>query len=182
MTAPATEGHVFIATSLDGFIARPDGTLDWLTGRDWGGEDHGYFAFIAGMDGIVMGSGTFRTVLDFDPWPYELPVIVASRSLRPSDLPAHLQDKARVSPVSPAEIMAETARQGWTRAYLDGGRLVQAFLREGLVRSLTLSVLPVLLGEGRPLFGPIERDIALRLESSRAFPSGLVQSRYTVAA
>ncbi|NKX43514.1 dihydrofolate reductase family protein [Roseicyclus persicicus] len=177
-----TEGHVFIATSLDGFIARPDHALDWLTGRDFGGEDHGYDAFLADMDGVVMGSGTFRAVAGFDPWPYALPVVVLSRSMAEADLPPALRPHVRVLADPPAALMARLGAEGWRRAYVDGGALIRSFLGAGLIRRMTISTLPVLIGAGRPLFGGTGPDIALRHEATRSFPSGLVQSTWTVPA
>jgi dihydrofolate reductase len=177
-----TEGHVFIATSLDGFIARPDHGLDWLTGRDFSGEDHGYAAFLAEMDGIVMGSATFRTVAGFDPWPYALPVVVASRSMTTADLPPALSQRVRVMADPPAALMARLGAEGWQRAYVDGGALIRSFLAAGLIRRLTITTVPVLIGAGRPLFGGTGADIALHHAETRSFPSGLVQSTYRVPA
>ncbi len=174
--------HVFIATSLDGFIARDDGDIGWLVQRDDPGEDHGYATFIADKDAIVMGRGTYEKALTFGDWPYALPVVVLSNRLAGATVPAHLQGRVRFSNRSPRETMDELARQGVHRIYLDGGRLVQSFLRDGLVTDLVVTQVPVLIGSGRPLFGALARDIDLRLESSHSFPSGLVQSRYRVAA
>ena len=172
--------HVFMAMSLDGFIARPDGGLDWLTPYSDAGEDHGYDAFLAPMDGIVMGRGTFETVMTFPEWPYEKPVVVLSRSGAGEKLPAHAAGRARILALSPQALASQLAAEGWRRVYLDGGQLVQAFLREGLVEDLIITRVPILLGEGRPLFGSLRREIALHHEETKAFPSGLVQSRYRV--
>jgi dihydrofolate reductase len=177
-----TTGHVFIATSLDGFIARPDGTLDWLLSHDAPGEDHGYEAFIAGMDGIVMGRGTFETVLSFDPWPYSLPVLVLSATLREADLPDRLRGHVTVADLTPAAAMQRLASEGHRRVYVDGGQIVQAFLSAGLIKDMVVSTVPVLIGAGRRLFGALPADVALRHQGTVAFPSGLVQSRYAVVA
>jgi dihydrofolate reductase len=176
-----TTGHVFIAQSLDGFIARPDGGLDWLLSRGDPAEDHGYAAFIAGVDGIVMGRGTFDTVLAFDPWPYALPVIVLSASLPADAVPARLAGRVRILDLTPAAAMAQLAREGFARVYVDGGRLVQSFLAAGLIADMVVTTVPVLIGGGRPLFGPLPGDVALEHQATTAFPSGLVQSRYRVA-
>ncbi|NBE09100.1 dihydrofolate reductase family protein [Paragemmobacter ruber] len=178
-TTGPTTGHVFIATSLDGFIARPDGSLDWLLSRDDPTEDHGYDAFIAGMDCIVMGRGSFETILQFAHWPYTLPVLVLSRSLR--SIPDHLQGKVTLANLSPNRAMDHLAAQGHRRAYIDGGQIIQSFLRDGLIDTLTISTVPVLLGQGRPLFGTLPADIALTHEATTAFPSGLVQSTWRIA-
>ena len=176
-----TTGHVYIALSLDGFIARPDGGLDWLMKQPTDGEDYGYEAFMASVDGLVMGSGSFETVLTFPEWPYAKPVVVLSRTLGSADIPDHLVGRVRVSDASPPQIMRRLASEGWRRAYVDGGRIVQSFLRNGLICDLTLTRIPILLGHGRPLFGPLDHDIDLKHLETKAFPSGLVQSRYQIA-
>lgn len=175
-------GHCFMALSLDGFVARPDHALDWLTKQPTGSEDHGYDAFIADMDGIVMGSGSFRTVLGFPEWPYAKPVVVLSQTLTQSDIPAPLATRVRLSRLTPPALMADLAAQGWTRAYVDGGRLIHSFLQAGLVQDMTLTVIPILIGQGLRMFGPLTRDIDLTLSQTTPFPSGLVQLRYRVGA
>jgi dihydrofolate reductase len=175
-----TTGHVFMAMSLDGFIAREDHALDWLMKQNTAGEDHGYDAFMASVDGLVMGSGTFKTVLGFESWPYDKPVIVLSQSIKTTDIPSGLQGKVMVKALSPRDLMAMVSDLGWTRAYIDGGKLIQSFLREGLIADMTVTTIPILIGQGKRLFGPLAADIDLRLEETRSFPSGLVSSRYTV--
>lgn len=170
--------HVFIATSLDGFIARPDGDIDWLLQRDDPTEDHGYSAFIADKDVIVMGRGSYEKALTFDTWFYDRPVVVLSEQLADSAVPEALTGKLRFSNLKPRDLMEEMARQGVRRVYVDGGQLVQSFLREGLVADMVITTVPVLIGSGRSLFGALEQDIDLKLVSSRCFPSGLVQSTY----
>lgn len=172
-------GHVFIATSLDGYIARPNGTLDWLLSRDDPTEDHGYDAFIAGMDCIVMGRGTFESVQQFPEWHYTLPVLVLTNTLK--TLPDHLQGKVTLATLSPTEAMAHLATQGHKRAYIDGGQIIQSFLRARLIQTMTITTAPVLLGAGRPLFGSLPTDLPLKHESTTAFPSGLVQSTWRIA-
>lgn len=172
--------HVFIATSLDGFISRTDGSIDWLLARDTAGEDHGYDSFISGIDAIVMGRGTFEKVLEFDVWPYDRPVLVLSATLAKQPVPGALQGKVRVIDQSPEQALALLGSEGCKRVYVDGGQLIQSFLRQGLIADLVVTVVPVLLGAGRPLFGPLAADVALVHESTQAFASGLVQSRYRV--
>ncbi len=173
--------HVFIATSVDGYIARADGDIAWLLARDDPAEDHGYDAFIADKDAIVMGRGCYEKLLEFAQWPYALPVVVASRQLAGTPVPPALQGKLRFSDLAPAALMDELASQGVRRVYLDGGRLLQSFLRAGLVADMVVTTVPVLIGGGRPLFGALAADIGLRLVSSRSFPSGLVQSTWRLA-
>jgi dihydrofolate reductase len=174
-------GHVFIATSLDGYIARPDGDIDWLLQRDDPAEDHGYAAFIADIDVIVMGRGSYEKVSSFDSWPYALPVLVLSQQLADTPVPDTLLKKVRFSGLSPRDAMNDLARQGVRRVYVDGGQVVQSFLREGLIEDMVITTVPVLIGDGRPLFGALPRDQGLALVSSRSFPSGLVQSTYRLA-
>ncbi|GAB3415982.1 dihydrofolate reductase family protein [Massilia agilis] len=175
-----TTAHVFIAISLDGFIARPNGDIGWLLQRDDPAEDHGYTDFIADKDVIVMGRGSFETVAAFDPWPYELPVIVLSRQLTGTAVPAHLEGKVRFCALAPQELMEEQARQGVRRIYVDGGQVVQSFLKDRLIDDMVITTVPVLIGSGRSLFGELAQDVDLELVASRSFPSGLVQSTYRV--
>lgn len=173
-------GHVFIATSLDGFIARKDGGLDWLISPDHEGEDHGYDAFMQDIDAIVMGRGTYEAVLAFDAWPYNKPVLVLSRVLATTEVPEVLKGKVSFADLTPSAALEYLGRDGASRVYVDGGQIVQAFLREGLVADMIVSRIPVLIGEGRSLFGATGRDIALTHVGTQSFPSGLVQSCYQV--
>lgn len=170
--------HVFIATSLDGFIARPDGDIDWLLQRDAPDEDHGYAQFIADKDLIVMGRGTYEKVLSLGPWAYDRPVLVLSKQLAGTAVPEALQGKVRFSASAPGELMPALAAQNVGRVYVDGGQLVQSFLRAGLVADMVITTVPVLLGAGRRLFGALPADVDWTLVSSRSFASGLVQSSY----
>ncbi|NBC19279.1 MAG: dihydrofolate reductase [Bacteroidetes bacterium] len=171
---------VFIATSLDGFIAREDGAIDWLPTPDGTDEDYGYQAFMDTVDVLVMGRHTYETVLSFGAWPYETPVVVLShRSIeQPEEQDASVERMAG----PPREILQRLADRGLTHAYVDGGRTIQRFLADGLIQRLTITVVPVLLGEGLPLFGPLPHDVRLQLLDTRSFPNGLVQHRYAVVA
>lgn len=176
-----TTAHVFIATSLDGFIARPDGGIDWLLQRDDPTEDHGYLTFIADKDCIVMGRGSYEKALTFDPWPYDLPVLVLSKQLAATPVPVALKGKLSFSSQTPKDVLTTLAGQGVHKVYVDGGQLVQSFLLDGLITDMTVTTVPVLIGAGRSLFGPVSQDIDMTLLSSRSFPSGLVQSTYRLA-
>ena len=174
-------GHVFIATSLDGYVARQDHSLDWLSKQPVAeGDDGGFAAFMDNVSGLIMGTGSFRTLLGFGQWLYSKPVVVLSSSLTEQDIPAELKGKVRLSSAVPADIMQELSQEGWTRAYVDGGRLVQSFLRQGLIADLTITTVPILIGSGIPLFGSLERDIDLAAASSRILPTGMVQTTYRV--
>ncbi|WP_353190384.1 dihydrofolate reductase family protein [Pandoraea pnomenusa] len=175
-----TTAHVFIAASLDGFIARPDGDIDWLLQRDDPDEDHGYPAFIADKDMIVMGRGTFEKMLSLGPWAYELPVIVLSRQLADTPVPDALEGKVRFSGDTPRGLIEQLSRENVGKIYVDGGKVVQSFLRDGLIADMIVTTMPVLIGSGRPLFGALAKDVELRLTGSRSFPSGLVQTTYEV--
>jgi len=177
---PRASGHVFIAASLDGYIARNDGGIDWLDPFNDTSEDTGYNAFIATVDGLVMGSGSYEKVLTFPTWIYTKPVIVLSRRLTQGQIPDRLQGKVEISALSPAAMLEELARRGWRRAYIDGGKLIQSCLREGLIEDMIVTHVPVLLGSGIPLFGALDRDQILRHKRTIAFPSGLVQSEYAI--
>jgi len=166
---------VFIATSLDGFIARPDGALDWLPAG--GGEPHGYDEFIATVDAILIGRKTFETVLSFEAWPYgPKPVVVLSRTLSSITVPEGAVCERMEG--SPREIVDRLAARGMEHLYVDGGVTVQGFLREGLIQRMTITRIPVLLGSGIPLFGPLTGDVRFRHVATRSFASGMVQSEY----
>lgn len=169
---------VFIATSLDGFIARPNGDIDWLPAG--GGEPHGYDEFIASVDALVIGRKTFETVLAFPAWPYADKRVVVLSS-RPLDLSAVAGGVVEQMAGTPAEIVSRLAATGADHLYIDGGITIQRFLRAGLIERLIITRVPVLIGDGIPLFGPLPHDLRLRHVATRHFPSGLVQSEYHVA-
>ncbi len=173
-------GHVFIATSLDGFVARKAGELDWLMKQETEGEDHGYDAFMASVDGLVMGRGSFQTVLTFEEWPYEKPVVVMSQTLSQDDVPEAFADRVTLTRLDPAGVMKMLEGQGWSRVYVDGGKVVQSFLREGLIADMALTRIPILIGDGISLFGALDRDVDCEHLDTRTFPSGLVTSRYRI--
>jgi dihydrofolate reductase len=167
---------VFVGTSLDGFIARPGGELDFLPVG--GGESHGYEEFMATVDALVIGRKTFETVLSFEAWPYgDKPVFVLSS--RPL---AKAPRRAVVERLSgdPADIVSDLSARGIGHVYVDGGITIQRFLRAGLIDRLIVTRVPVLIGEGIPLFGALERDVVLRHVATRHYASGLVQSEYEV--
>jgi dihydrofolate reductase len=170
---------VFIGTSVDGFIARPNGDLDFLP--PGGGEPHGYDEFIASVDAIVIGRKTFEKVLTMGPWPYGGKRVVVLSS-RPVDLSAAAGGVVEQTAGPPAEIVSQLAASGAHHLYVDGGITIQGFLRAGLIQRLIITRVPVLIGDGVPLFGVLPRDIRLRHVATRHYPSGLVKSEYEVAA
>ncbi|MBI1296179.1 dihydrofolate reductase [bacterium] len=172
---------VYIATSLDGFIARSNGDLDWLPGIGDAdtGEDYGYQAFIDSVDVLVMGRGTYEIVCTFEPWPYgDKRVIVLSRTL--AHLADNLPDTVELRSGTPAELVEQLQAEGMKHAYIDGGKTIQSFLNAGLLDELIITRIPVLIGTGIPLFGPLEQDVKLQHVETRSYASGMVQSTYRV--
>lgn len=166
---------VFIATSLDGFIARADGAIDWLSTVQVEGEDYGYAAFFATVDTLVVGRNTYDTVLGFGEWPWKGKRVVVLTHQSPTP-----RADETFFAGEPAALVAKLSAEGAQRAYIDGGLVIQQFLAAGLVDDLTLSIVPILLGDGARLFGHSGRDVPLKLVGSRAFPSGLVQIDYSL--
>lgn len=177
-----TKCYVFIATSLDGFISRADGSIDWLndaTGRVPKGEDLGYGQFMSSVDGMVMGRNTFEQVLSFGEWPYgSTPLVVLSRQLDsiPEDVPATVS----LTDEDPRALVQRLYNEGLKHVYIDGGLTIQSFLGAGLIDEITITTIPVLLGEGKSLFGPLPTDVELELVESKTFEFGFVQSKYRI--
>jgi dihydrofolate reductase len=170
---------VFIGTSVDGFIARPNGELDFLP--EGGGEPHGYDEFMASVDALVIGRKTFETVLRFATWPYgDKRVVVLSG--RPVDFTAVRGGTVEQMAGPPAEIVAKLAASGAHHLYVDGGITIQRFLRAGQVQRLIITRVPVLIGGGIPLFGSLLKDVRLRHVATQHYPSGLVKSEYQIVA
>ena len=182
MDAPFT-GSVFLGMSVDGFIARLDGDITWLTGGaaenagpdDGEGGDFGFTDFVAGVDAVLMGRSTYAFIESFADWPYQgRPVHVLSTTLEPG------ADQRITVHRSLADVVAALSKAGCRRVYVDGGRTVHQFLRAGLVADLTLSRVPVLIGTGHTPFGPFPGDIRLEHVRTRTFAGGMVQSTYRV--
>ena len=170
---------VFVGTSLDGFIARPNGAFDFLPVD--GGEPHGFEEFLASVDAVVMGRNTFEVVLPLQPWPYgDKRVVVLSN--RPLNLSITSGTAIEQMAGPPEQIVSQLAARGIQHIYVDGGITIQRFLRAGLIQRLTITRVPVLIGEGIPLFGSLPHDIQLRHIATRHYPSGLVSSEYHVVA
>jgi len=169
------KASVFVGTSLDGFIARVGGDLDFLP--PGGGEPHGYEEFMATVDALVIGRNTFDTVLAFDAWPYEKPVFVLTTRALPPVPPGAVVERMSGEP---SDVVSQLASRGIGHIYVDGGITIQRFLRAGLIQRLIVTRVPVLIGSGIPLFGSLSRDIALTHVATRQFASGLVQSEYKV--
>lgn len=171
----------FIATSLDGFIARKDGSLDWLPGSDGSplDEDTGYQDFYASVDTLAIGRNTYELALSFDEWPCRGKRVLAlssrySKALQP------LADGVAGTSATPAELAVQLEQLGAKHVYVDSRKTTQGFLRAGLINEMPLTTVPVLIGEGIPLFGALEHDVKLQLLSARTFASGMAQSKYNV--
>ena len=175
---------VYIATSLDGFIARKDGDIEWLHNSGHGeadkGEDFGYADFMGTVDALVMGRHSYEKVLSFGgDWPYgKTPVFVLTS--KGVAIPDEISHTVSELSGSPREIVDELEAKGFNHLYLDGGKTIQRFLESGLVDQLIITRIPVLLGEGIPLFGSLSKDVLLKHIETSGWPNGFVQSRYQV--
>jgi dihydrofolate reductase len=177
---------IFIATSLDGFIARRDGSLDWLPGsgdEEGNGEveEHGWTAFWDSVDCLVLGRKSFEKVLELAPgvWPYEGTRVIVLSSTR-MVVPEELADRIELSNADPAALVEKLETEGHERIYVDGGMTIQSFLRQGLLTDMTITIIPVLIGEGIPLFGSLDGDIRLKQVKTESYASGLVQLLYEI--
>lgn len=173
---------VFVGASLDGFIARENGAFDFLSaGGTVSGEENGYDAFFATVDAVLMGRNTYDVVLPFPTWPYgKTPVFVlSSRPLAPAPAGAVVEHLSG-SP-APADVHAQLAARGFQHVYVDGGLTIQRFLRAGLIQRVVITRIPVLIGTGIPLFGPVTADILLEHVATRTLAGGAVQSEYAIA-
>lgn len=169
---------IFIPVSLDGFIARKNGDLDWLEDDNApGGEDYGYREFFESVDVIVMGRKTFAKTLTFGEWPHSGKQVVVLSTGAPA-VPEQLRRGITVLALSPKDLVERLAAQGATHLYVDGGVTIQGFIAAGLIDEATITRIPVLIGEGIPLFGTLDKDIRLEHLATRAFANGYVQSKY----
>ncbi len=169
------EAIVYIATSLDGFIATKDHGLAWLDMVKVEGEDYGYEKFMSSIDALVIGRKTYDLVGGFDAWPFEgkKVVVLTHRPIKP------IRDESTASgPLLP--IFEKLGIEGVKRVYLDGGQAIRTGLKEGIVKEITISMIPILLGSGIPLFSSIGIQIPLKVVGAKQFPSGLVQLNYQV--
>ena len=176
----SSEVIVYIAASLDGYIARSDGSIDWL---DIAGPEEAersmsdFLELLNSVDCLVMGRKTFDTVKQFRPWPYgALPVVVLSSTL--SEAPQIEGASIRIRSAQPADLLRDLENEGLSRIYVDGGATIHGFLREGLVDRITVATVPVVLGSGRPLFPESGRELKLKLESCVVRESGIVKLAY----
>ncbi len=170
--------YVYVATSLDGFIAAPDGGLDWLMETPNPEQsDYGFAEFMSGIDAIVMGRHTFEMILTFGGWPYSKPVFVLSKTLE--DVPERLVGKAEIVSGDLASLLSQLGERGYLNLYVDGGRVIQSFLDEDLVDEMIITRVPILLGDGIPLFGKLTRRLKFGHKQTEALNDVLSKSYYT---
>ncbi|MGB0521737.1 MAG: dihydrofolate reductase family protein [Flammeovirgaceae bacterium] len=172
------KNSVFIATSLDGYIADKNDGLAWLDIIPIPeGTDMGYVGFMEEVDALVMGRSTFEVVCGFDvDWPYQQPVFVLSNSLK--ELPVAYKDKAYLVKGELTKVLAQIHDKGYHRLYIDGGVTIQSFLKEDLIDEMTINVLPILLGGGIPLFADLPQLLEFELVESKVFLNAHVQNHY----
>ncbi|WP_114854769.1 dihydrofolate reductase family protein [Brachybacterium sp. YJGR34] len=167
---------VFLGLSVDGRIARPDGDLEWLISRGAAAGDAGFTPFLESVDALVMGRKTYEAIAPEEHWPYQdRPVHVISTTLTTDHDPRITVHR------SPEAAVDALQRDGHQRVYVDGGETVRWFLAAELVDELTLSQVPVLIGDGPSLFGPLGGDVHLEHVRTAVLDGGMVQTTYRVA-
>jgi dihydrofolate reductase len=167
---------VFIGTSLDGYIARTDGEFDWLSRFANDEAIRAYEELIDRIDAIVIGRGTFEKVLSFPCWPYKKKVFVLSTSM--TETPERVRDKVTILSMDPGPLLSHLSNLGYSTIYVDGGKVIQAFLKEDLVDELIISQAPILIGSGIPLFGYLDHDLEFKHTRTEVCSNGLVRSYY----
>ncbi len=173
---------VFIATSIDGYIARKNGDLDWLDKANESvpkGEDCGFFTFMNSIHVLIMGRKTYNKVMSFGQWPFgETKVIVLSRNI--VEIPSELTKTVSYTTETPTELCKRLKAEGNENIYIDGGMTIQSFLDEQLITDITITTVPVILGSGIPLFNEISNDILLNHCETVTYDFGFVQSKYEI--
>ncbi|CDZ80245.1 5-amino-6-(5-phosphoribosylamino)uracil reductase [Candidatus Rubidus massiliensis] len=166
---------IYIAASIDGYIARPDGNIDWLLYGHSGDEDYGYKSFISSIDVVIMGKNTYEVVNNFDTWGYTgKRVIILSSTL------IEVRPEAELYNGSLNELLERLYKEGAKHIWVDGGITASNFLEQGLVDELIISVIAKILGSGIPLFKLMSKETNCGLIASKSYPSGLVQLHYKV--
>jgi dihydrofolate reductase len=169
---------IYIATSIDGYIARKDGSIDWLTEfPNPDGSDYGFFAFLDSVDGIIMGRNTFETVSGFDEWVYTKPVFVLTNSL--TELPGKWAAKGEIIKGELKDVIALLNNRGMCNFYIDGGKTIQSFLAEDLIDQMVITQVPTLLGSGIPLFADGGPELKFNHTATEIYNGGLVKNSYT---
>jgi len=170
------KAFVYIGTSLDGFIARTNGDIEWLVQYANDEAIQAYEEFISKIDAVVIGRGTFDKVLTFPSWPYEKKVFVLSNTLK--KLPAIVENKAILLSLSPADTLKKLSQEGYTNVYVDGGLVIQNFLKADLIDELIISKVPIIIGSGIPLFAEVKQDLLFQHVKTEVQSNELVRSYY----
>jgi dihydrofolate reductase len=172
------KNKVFIATSLDGYIADKNGKIDWLnTIPNPNNNDMGYREFFSQIDALVIGRTTFEIVCGFDvDWPYKKPVFVLSNSLH--NIPVEYNDKAEIVKGSLREVLNKIYKKGYSCLYIDGGKTIQSFLKEDLIDEMTITIIPYLLGGGIPLFSELPNRLDFKCVGSNIYLGQVVQNHF----
>jgi dihydrofolate reductase len=169
--------YVYIATSLDGFIASADGGIDWLNEiPNPDKSDYGYAEFMSGIDALVMGRNSFEKVLSFGVWPYNKPVFVLSHSM--TEVPEDMAGKVEIIKGEIHEVVTLLNKRGYKNLYIDGGKVIQSFLKEDLIDELIITRVPILLGDGIPLFGKLDQIVKFKHIITEVLNNVLVKSSY----
>jgi dihydrofolate reductase len=166
----------YIGTSLDGFIARKDGDIDWLIQFENQEVNQNYEEFISVIDAIVIGRGTFEKVLTFSSWPYMKKVFVLSNHIK--QIPNSIKEKVTILSMEPKEVLNYLSDKGFSNIYVDGGKVIQSFLKENLIDELIITRVPILIGSGIPLFGELDNDLQFKHVQTNVYSNGLVKSLY----
>lgn len=169
--------YVYIATSLDGYIADPNGNLNWLNNiPNPNKSDYGYLDFIKNIDAIIMGKNTFQKVLSFGKWPYHKPVFILSNSLK--EIPEDLIEKVEIIYGDIKKLIQQLKEQGFKNMYIDGGQTVHSFLKKDLIDEIIITTVPVLLGDGIPLFHKLNQQLKFNHKNTKIYNNNLVKSHY----
>ncbi len=179
MNAVNMKNKIFIATSFDGYIADQDGSVDWLTQiPNPTNSDAGFSEFMKSIDALLMGRNTFEKVLSFEiEWPYSKKVFVWSSKL--TAVPNHLVDKVEIVSGGIKEVLELINGQGFSNLYIDGGKTIQSFMNEGLIHEMIITLTPIILGRGIPLFENAPKTNLLHLRTE-TFDNGFVQTHFEV--
>jgi dihydrofolate reductase len=179
---------VYIATSADGYIATPDGSVDWLhtagnLEADMGSEDMGFQSFMDSVDCMIMGRKCMEMIssmnLTSEQWVYgDVRIVVLSNTVR--EPPENLRGKVEIYSGDIQDLIFELEGSGFKHAYIDGGSTITSFINLKLIDEMTITKAPVLLGEGIPLFGKINQSVKLENAKAAAFPNEFIQVKYSV--
>ncbi len=169
---------VYIAASIDGYIAKEDGGLDWLPEISESDNDYGFSELLERIDALVMGRNTFEKVLSFGQWPYPKKVFVLSNTLE--KVPVELEGKVEIINGEIEDVVKNLNKKGYIELYIDGGQTIQEFLRKGLIDEITITRIPIILGGGIPLFGRLEAPIKLKNLKSQVVDEHIIMNTYSI--